>query len=113
MEKLQVPENITLRWEAWRGVGKWELTAILSCAAISSLGGAIFCALSSAKSAMLIAVFAVVMITAFACGFFSKLDNNQSIYDYFRRQTRYKREQQKFYYVKGKEVYRLEAKEES
>ncbi len=111
MEKLQVPENITLRWEAWRGVGKWELTAIVSCAAISSLVGVIFCAVSSAKSAMLIAVFAVVMVTAFACGFFSRLDNNQSIYDYFRRQARYKKEQQKFYYVRGREVYRLESEE--
>lgn len=111
MEKLQVPENITLRWEAWKGVGQWELTAILSCTAIASLVGVIFCVISSAKSKILIAVFAVVMVIAFACGFFSRLDNNQSIYDYFRRQARYKREQQKFYYVKGKEVYRIEAEE--
>lgn len=96
MEKLQVPENITLRWEAWRGVGKPELAAILSITFFALLVSVAYCFISEAESDKLIAVYVVVMTFATGCGLFSKLDNNQSIYDFFRRQARFKREQQTF-----------------
>lgn len=102
MEKLQVPENITLRWELWQGVGKPELAAILIVTAVAAVPVGIFCALSSAKNGMPIMVFCLVIVFAFACGFFTKLDGNQSICDFIRRQARYKKEQQIFYYVRHK-----------
>lgn len=107
MEKLQVPENITLRWEAWRGVGKAELAAILAVTALAAVAGIIFCWVSPMESDRLIAMFIVVTSLAFAAGFFTKMDNNQSIYDFFRRQSRFHREQQSFQWrgEKRKEVY--------
>lgn len=107
MEKLQVPENITLRWEAWRGVGKAELAATLAVTALAAAAGIAFCLVSPLESDQLIAMFFVVISLAFAAGFFTKMDNNQSIYDFFRRQFRFRREQQVFQWRRGerKEVY--------
>lgn len=96
MEKLQVPENITLRWEAWRGVGKAELMAILAITFFALLVSVAFCIISPMESDKLIAVFVVITAFSCGCGLFSKLENNQSIYDFFRRQARFKKEQQLF-----------------
>ena len=96
MEKLQVPENITLRREVWRGVGKRELAAILAVTFFALIVSVMFCGLSSSEADKLIAIFIVVTATAVACGIFTKMDNNQSIYDYFCRQIRFKRDQQNF-----------------
>lgn len=96
MEKLQVPENITLRWELWRGVGKAELTAILIVTGLALVASAAFCAISPLESDKLIATFLVVIAFSAAAGFFTKLENNQSIFDFLRRQARFKREQQSF-----------------
>lgn len=104
MEKLQVPENITLRWEAWRGVGKKELVAILAITFFALLLAIVYCFISSSESDKLMAVFGVVFAFAFSCGLFGKLENNQSIYDYFRRQSRYKREQQVFLWRRKSET---------
>lgn len=113
MEKLQVPENITLRWEIWPGVGKREAAAIAIVAAVAIAVAVVFCIISSLDIDVLIAMFAVIMAFAFACGFFSRLDNNQSIFEYFQRQARYKREQQRFYYVKREEAVCLVDQEET
>ena len=96
MEKLRVPENISLRKEVWRGVGKAELVAILAITFFTLLVSVAYCFISQAPNDKLIAVFAVMIAFAIGCGLFSKLDNNQSIYDFFRRQGRYKKEQQIF-----------------
>lgn len=115
MEKLQVPENITLRREVWRGVGKKEVAAILAVAFFFLVVSVLFCFVSSSEAAPLIAIFIFVMATAVACGIFTKMDNNQSIYDYFCRQVRFKREQQVFQWrqKKEKECVYLVAKEET
>lgn len=113
MEKLQVPENITLRWEAWRGVGKSELAAILAATGLALAGSVVFCVLSPMESDKLIAVTVVVLAFAFASGLFTRLEGDQSIFDHFRRQARYRREQQTFRWRRreGTEVY-LFAREE-
>lgn len=113
MEKLSVPENITLRWELWRGVGKKELAAIVAVSFFALIVAIIYCAMSAAESDKLMATFAVVLVIAFACGFFTKMDNNESIYEYFCRQARFKREQQVFRWKrKGKEGVYFAKKEE-
>ena len=103
MEKLQVPENITLRREVWRGVGKKEAAAILAVAFFSLVISVLFCFVSSVEADKLIAIFIVITATAVACGIFTKMDNNQSIYDYFCRQARFKREQQVFQWRRKRE----------
>lgn len=112
MEKLQVPGNITLRWELWQGAGWPELVAILITTAISAIPAALFCVLKAGKGGIPALVFYLVVAFAFSCGFFTRMDGNQSIYDFFRRQARYRKEQQTFYYVKQKEVCFLVEKED-
>lgn len=114
MEKLQVPENITLRWELWRGVGKKELIAISAIALFSLIVAVIYCTVSTAQNATLIAMGGVILMLAFAVGFFSKMDNNQSVYDYLCRQRRYQSTQQRFRWKhKEKEGVYLVSKEET
>lgn len=107
MEKLQVPENITLRREVWRGVGKKEVAAILAVTFPVLIVSVLFCFVSSSEATPLIAIFVVVTALAVACGIFTKMDNNQSIYDYFCRQIRFKREQQVFQWQKKREKERV------
>lgn len=104
MEKLQVPENITLRPEVWRGVGRAELVAILAVTFVALLAAVTFCFISPMDMDKLIAAFMVILAFSFGCGLFSKLDNNQSIYDFLRRQARFRKEQQIFHWQRGKET---------
>lgn len=104
MEKLQVPENITLRWEAWRGVGKTELMAILAITFFALLVSIAFCVISPMETDKLVAVFVVILAFAFGCGLFGKQDNNQSVFDILRRQARFKREQQVFRWRRKEET---------
>lgn len=96
MEKLNVPENITLRWELWRGVGKKELTAIAAVTLLSCIVAIIYCTVSTAQSDTLIAVSGVIFMGACAVGFFAKTENNQSVYDYLCTYQRYHSTQQHF-----------------
>lgn len=106
MEKLQVPENITLRWELWRGVGKPELVAILTVTGLALIASAIFCIISPLESDTLISTFVVVLTLSASAAFFTKLENNQSIFDFLCRQARFQREQQTFRWRRGEtEVY--------
>lgn len=110
--KLQVPENISLQWEAWRGFGISALipSAIVTGTALALSG--LYCVVSTAESRMMTSVLAVSLTFAFCAGFFSKVENNQSIFDILCRQARYKKEQQVFLYRKGKEeVYLAEERE--
>lgn len=102
--KLQVPENITLQWEAWRGFG---LSALIPTAIITAIAIALailFCVLVPKESSNMTAVLAVGLTFGFCTGLFSKLENNQSLFDFILRQGRYKREQQVFLYKKEKEA---------
>lgn len=96
MEKLNVPENITLRWELWRGVGKKELAAIAAVALLSCIVAIIYCTVSTAQNDTLIAMSGVIFMVACAVGFFAKTENNQSVYDYLCTYRRYHSTQQHF-----------------
>ncbi len=112
-EKLQVPENIALRWEAWRGVGKAELTAILMVTILAGAVAFVVCTVIFSSIRGMGTVFTAVCAAAIASGIFTKLDGNQSVYDILRRQMRYQKEQQSYHYVRAeKEVYILEKKED-
>lgn len=102
--KLQVPENMALQWEAWRGFGLPALIPSCVITGVSIALAILYCVLSASEAKMMTAVMAVGLTFAFCVGFFSKLDNNQSMCDFLLRQARYKKEQQVFPYLRGKET---------
>lgn len=103
MKKLQVPENISLRWELWKGFGKAELIPSAIITAFSILIAILIYRIHPAPGMELFIVIGVIFVMAFCVGLFGKLENNQSIYDYLKRQFRYSKEQQAFWYCKSKE----------
>lgn len=107
MQKLQVPENIPLRWEVFRGFGRPELLASLGITAISLALSVLYCLASTRASDRMVAVTVVGFTFAFCVGLFRKIENNQSIFEYMVRQVRYRKEQQVFLYKREKEVIRL------
>lgn len=111
MQKLQVPENIPLRWELWRGFGKPELLKSAGITAIVTAGCVTFCLLSHWPPREIAAVMIVIFTLFFCAGFFSKMDNNQSIFDYLMRGRRYHSRQQRFLYKREKEGIAYEEKE--
>jgi len=111
MDKLPVPENISLRWEAWRGFGRGELAATLAVTA-----GAAALAVLLVKACelhMLLAVGGVLIVFSLRVSVLTKVENNQSVADYFARKIRYGKEQQTFVYVTKREeiVYAEKRKE--
>lgn len=107
-----MPENITLRREVWRGVGIPELVTILVITFISLVVSVVYCFISPSRNDKLIATVAVIGTFAASCGIFTKLDGSQSIYDYYRRQLRYGKEQQTFrFHRKEGRVYLIHEEE--
>lgn len=111
MTKLPVPENIPLRWELWRGFGGAEAirTAIITLAVLVVCAFA--CVITGSEEGKVISVI-VVLLTLFICiGFFGRLEQNQSIYEYLQRMRRYHLEQQSFRYRQKDEVILVAAEE--
>lgn len=101
MRTLQVPENISLRWEAWRGFGAPELVKSL---VITSINLVISIVLVQAGVMPIILAVGVVIFTFAICvSLLSKIENNQSIVDYIHKAAKYKKEQQLFQYRKIQE----------
>lgn len=107
MQKLQVPENIPLRWEIVRGFGRPELLASSGITAVVLALAVLYCLVSGRASDRLAATAAVVFTFAFCVGLFRKIENNQSIFDYLVRRVRFQKEQQVFLYRREKDVIRL------
>jgi len=103
-EKLQVPLNIPLRWELWRGFGKMELIRTLVCATVLTIFIALLCAILTAWEMKIVAVFAFILFFVVFSSVFTKIDNNRSVYDYLLHSWRFRHTQQKFFYKSGKEV---------
>lgn len=111
--KLQVPENISLRWEAWRGMGAKELTVSILITALVAVLAVIFCVISQWNMDVMVAMIVIVATFGLCCGLFTKMENNQSIYEFFKQQAIYKREQQSFWYTKKEEVIEYAEEERS
>ncbi len=102
--KLQVPENISLRWEAWSGMGAKELFVSVVITAVITVAAVIFCILSQWKMDVMVSMITIIATFGCCAGLFTKMDNNQSIYDYLKQRAIYTNEQQKFWFTKKKEV---------
>jgi hypothetical protein len=113
MNKLTVPENISLRTEFWRGFGAAEAArsgAVLAAVLAVTLA---VCAIRQAGNAMVTVTVVTVFTVAFCAGFFGTPANtNQSIYDFLKIQAAYRRERQAYPYRKREEVYELVWEEE-
>lgn len=103
MEKLNVPMRISLCWELWQGFGKKELLQTLGVTTVGSILLFLLCLLLQVKSMTLCMVFGVVFLFATASGFFTRMDGNQSMYDYLCRVERYHATQQKFLFTRQEE----------
>lgn len=112
MIKIQIPVNITLRPEIWQGFGVAELFKSLLITAVVGAGALAFYMVSDSEFKVIIAMLSVVFSFAFGVGLFSKMDNNQSIFDFYKRRGDYGKRQQKFNY-KTEEggIYHVERKE--
>lgn len=98
MKTLPVPENISLRWEAWRGFGGPELA---KSSVVTGITFALSIVLVKAKQIPLILAVGLVIFTFAICvSVLSKIENNQSIVDYIAKAIRFKKEQQIFMYRK-------------
>lgn len=107
MKKLPVPENIPLRWELFRGFGRVELlrTTVISSAMLvaSSIGFGLFTTWNTQTVAAATTMVVLFTIT-FCVGLFEKMDNNLSIYEFLRLGSRYRKEQQTYWYKREKDV---------
>ena len=104
MIKVQVPMNITLRWELWRGFGKKDLIKSLAITGLAGVVALIFCFFSTWEAKGIVAMVSVLFVFVFCTGLFSRMDNNQSIYEFYRRKRDFMKNQQRFYYKKEKEI---------
>ena len=102
--KLEVPQNISLRTEFWKGYGTPEAVKSVLCTLVIAIPLTVICTLALGWSPVAVAVFSIVFLFALFSGVFSKIDNNQSIYDYLMRWVQYRRSQQVFFYKTEQEV---------
>lgn len=96
--KLNMPENITLRQEFWRGFGKSEATITAIVLVLSSLLSILYVQMQSSSIATVQAVFAIILSVFLTVLFVTKFAYNQSILDYIWMILCYHREQQSYYY---------------
>lgn len=107
MKKLEIPENIPLHWELFRGFGAAELcrTAIVSVPVL--LGAWLYTQLSSSPMRILTAIAVVLGGITMTAGLFMKQTYNLSIYDYLRYAIAFQRSQKQYDNI-ALEVYVIE-----
>lgn len=104
MKKLPVPENISLRWELFRGFGMPELIRTSIITGIVLTVSILFCLTITWPPKLMAATLAVILTIFICVNFFVKMDNNQSIYTFLKRGQRYHKEQQTFWYKRGERI---------
>ena len=97
MEKLMIPENIPLRWEAFRGFGFAELLRSMVVFAVVVTGLVVYNVVSTSPIKMLTSVVIVLFFAAVCAGLFAKQQNNLSMYDYIRLSMRFAKQQKRYY----------------
>lgn len=107
MKKLVVPENITLAWELFPGLGKSELRRCLLSFIPGLIVTILICSILSSPGATLGGMVFFLAYMASCIAIFIKQDNYQSIYTFLTQRVRFQREQQNFYYKPAQEVIRF------
>ena len=109
IQKLEIPENIPLRWELFRGFGLPELLRSLVIVALGGLVALLYCSLSSSPFRMLTVVVILLAAAIIAAGLFAKQANNLSMYDYIRYAVDFGRSQKQYDNIRLEEFCREEA----
>lgn len=99
MQKLQVPDNISLRKEIIRGIGMRDFLISLIITALSIVPAVLFCSICQESYDTFFATAFVVFVLAFCLGFFARLDSGLSICDYLRQRANFRKAQQSFSFV--------------
>lgn len=95
-EFLEIPENIPLRWEIFKGFGMQETWRTLIVAAPFLIGAILYTQLSTNPMRILTALFTAIIGLFVGVGLFVKQSYNLSIFDYFLYAWRFSHEQQQF-----------------
>ena len=95
-EFLEIPENIPLRWEIFKGFGMQEASRTLIVAAPFVVGAILYAQLSTNPIRILSALFTSIIGFFVGAGLFMKQSYNLSIFDYFLYAWHFSREQQQF-----------------
>ena len=95
-EFLEIPENIPLRWELFKGFGAIEIWRTLIVAAPFAIGAVLYAQFSTDPMRMLTALFTAILGAFAGVGLFVKQSYNLSIYDYFLFAWRFSHEQQQY-----------------
>lgn len=103
MKKLPVPENIPLRSELWRGFGWPEARRSLLLLSPSFIV-LIVCLILGSRTWMILAMLLVILTSFFCVFFFTRMEQNQSVYEFLIRKQRFRTEQQTFLYKEKDEV---------
>lgn len=102
--KLEIPENIPLRMEFFRGFGLPELLRSAVVMAAYGIGAWMYCKLGTSPFRYLTVLFGLVAAVIICHGLFTKQNSNQSIYDYLSSMIKFARSQKRFNYVRKEEM---------
>lgn len=93
---LEIPENIPLRWELFRGFGPMELLRSAVVMAVVLAGAAAYCALSDSPVKVLTCVAVVLFFGAGCGGLFAKQSFGLSMYEYLKYAVQFGRTQKQY-----------------
>lgn len=103
LELLEIPENIPLRWELFRGFGFSELCKAGLILLPVGLGAWLYTQLSDSPLRILTAIAIVIAGAIIATGLFVKQSNNLSMYDYVKYAVQFARSQKQYDNIKAEE----------
>lgn len=113
MKKLPVPENIPLQREIWHGFGKEELVRSCIVTSVVLVLTICICLIGNVREPVVVIAGVTTLTVFLSINFFSRLDQNQSIYEYLVRLRRFRTEQQTFHFKHKKEVIHFVAEDET
>lgn len=104
VEPLEIPENIPLRWELFRGFGFSELCRASLIVIPVGLGAWLYTQLSDSPLRVLTAIAIVIAGAIVATGLFVKQSNNLSMYDYVKYAVQFGKSQKQYDNIKLEEA---------
>ena len=103
-QRLEIPENIPLRWELFRGFGLPELVRSAVIVAATGIGGYVYAQLSTSPFRVLTAIVILLAAAIIAVGLFVRQSNRLSMYDYIVYAIQFSKAQKQYDNIKIEEV---------
>lgn len=103
VDPLEIPENIPLRWEMFRGFGFSELCKAAAIVLPACLGAWLYTRLSDSPMRILTAIVIVLASAIIAVGLFVKQNNNLSMYDYVKYAVQFSKSQKQYDNIRQEE----------